>query len=58
MCRPKSAWSSSKGEHEAPKGLEFGREMVEFDLVGVENSDTHRKAKANSGFNMRFSTAC
>jgi len=58
MCRPKSARSSPKGEHEAPKGLEFGREMVEFDLVGVENSDTHRKAKANSGFNMRFSTAC
>lgn len=43
MCRPKSAWSSSKGEHEAPKGLEFGREMVEFDLVGVENIDVQRK---------------
>lgn len=58
MCRPKSALNSPKGEQEAKKSLEFGCQAVEFDLVGAGNSGAHRKAKADSGFNMRFSTAC
>lgn len=58
MCKPKSALSSPKGEQEAQKGLEFGFQAVELDLIGVKNCAMHRKATADSGFNMRFSTAC
>jgi hypothetical protein len=58
MLRPKSVPSSPKGEHGAPKGLEFRRQTVEFDLVEAVSTDALRKAKVDSGFNMRFSTAC
>ena len=48
MCRPKSARSSPKGEHEALKGLEFDGKAVEFDLADLENIDPQRKTMARS----------
>jgi hypothetical protein len=58
MCRPESALSSPKGDHGAPKGLEFGCKAVEIDLADLENIDVQRRTKARSDLNMRFSTAC
>lgn len=58
MCKPKSALSSQKGEQEAQKGLELGLDAVDVALICVENDDTIRRSRADSGFNMGFSTAC